>query len=211
MRLAALVISTAVLVCACGDRSTQQAAGHQSATDAAPRAAGAFRLIEVKRDGDGTAHYKAAAGAPGSSCEFEILLGAIKPTEASPFSFTTAALIRAAHADCEGFLSALAPELGFDGPLPTPPAVAKLDASIAILGVGQSRATHEAEVAGGFTSTPPGPWLVTKLFLADGEGEVSLNLDERDKVGELSIKDTDYAQVVVTELAKILLPEHVGS
>ena len=54
---------------------------------------------------------------------------------------------------------------------------------------------------------PPGNWTAMKLFLADGEGEVFLNINARDGVGEFSIKDEDYATIVVTELAKVLLPK----
>jgi hypothetical protein len=47
---------------------------------------------------------------------------------------------------------------------------------------------------------------VGKLFLADGAGEVYLSLNERDALGEFSLKDDGYAVIVVTELARILLP-----
>ena len=46
-----------------------------------------------------------------------------------------------------------------------------------------------------------------KLFLAGGEGEVFLNINAREGLGEFSIKDEDYATIVVTELAKVLLPK----
>ena len=43
------------------------------------------------------------------------------------------------------------------------------------------------------------------------KGEVFLNLDVPDGLGELSVKDEDYAVIVVTELAKVLLPERRGT
>jgi hypothetical protein len=46
---------------------------------------------------------------------------------------------------------------------------------------------------------------VTKLFLADGKGEVFLNLNAAEHIGEFSVKDEDYATIVTTELAKVLL------
>jgi hypothetical protein len=55
------------------------------------------------------------------------------------------------------------------------------------------------------TSQPPGSWTVTKLFLADGKGEVFLNLNAAEHIGEFSVKDEDYATIVTTELAKVLL------
>ena len=72
---------------------------------------------------------------------------------------------------------------------------------LAVLGRGQS-----ARPGGGYSSSPPGPWTAAKLFLADGTGEVFLNLDEHYCAGEFSIKDEDHAKIVVTELAKIMLP-----
>jgi hypothetical protein len=65
---------------------------------------------------------------------------------------------------------------------------------------------RKPESGASFSPTPPGDWTVEKLFRADGEGEIFLNLNERDGVGEFSLKDSDYAAVVVTELAKIFLP-----
>ena len=138
-------------------------------------------------------------------------LGRPNPPVEARFFFTGATLSRRAGSDCSEFLEALAPTLGFTGEMPTVGAVSKLDASVAVLGQNQSRASKNAEVAGGFTSNPVGTWLVTKLFLADGEGEVFLNLNPDDGAGEFSLKDEDYATVVVTELAKVLLPDRPGA
>jgi hypothetical protein len=55
-------------------------------------------------------------------------------------------------------------------------------------------------------SKPPGHWTTGKLFLADGDAEVFLNLDSEEGIGEFSIKDEDFADVVIRELAKVLLP-----
>ena len=109
-------------------------------------------------------------------------------------------------ADCAGFLRRLALELGFKGPLPSPKPAGSLRASVAIFGVNQSRLPDSPEAAGGFSSNPPGNWMAAKLFLADGEGEVFLNFNTVDRVGEFSVKDEGYATIVVTELAKILNP-----
>ena len=52
---------------------------------------------------------------------------------------------------------------------------------------------------------------MTKVFLADGEGEVFLNLNPKEEIGEFSVKDEEYGSVVVTELAKVLLPARPGA
>jgi hypothetical protein len=57
---------------------------------------------------------------------------------------------------------------------------------------------------GGFNAKPPGNWSPSKLFLANGEGEVFFNINPLMKIGEFSIKDSEYRDIVLTELAKVL-------
>jgi hypothetical protein len=77
--------------------------------------------------------------------------------------------------------------------------VTSLPFEFAILGENQSRTSD-----GGFNTKPPGDWTAMKIFLADGEGEVFLNLNPVANKGEFSIKDSDYGDIVLAELAKIL-------
>jgi len=61
---------------------------------------------------------------------------------------------------------------------------------------------------GGFTDNPPGNWRTTKLFLGtvgdDDDIEVFFNLNPILKKGEFSIKDVDYGDHVLIQLAKVL-------
>jgi hypothetical protein len=57
---------------------------------------------------------------------------------------------------------------------------------------------------GEFAVTPPGNWTTIKLFLANGASEVFLNLDPALGKGEFSIKDPEYGDGVLQELAKVL-------
>lgn len=57
---------------------------------------------------------------------------------------------------------------------------------------------------GGMNVNPPGNWSATKLFLGGDEGEVFLNLNPVLRKGEFSIKDPDYGDFVLAELAKVL-------
>ena len=43
-----------------------------------------------------------------------------------------------------------------------------------------------------------------KIFLAGDQSEVFLNLNPTTNKGEFSIKDVDYGDVVIAELAKVL-------
>lgn len=59
---------------------------------------------------------------------------------------------------------------------------------------------------GGFDAKRPGHWTALKLFFGDGdqESQVFLNINARIKRGEFSIKDPDYGDSVLAELAKVL-------
>jgi hypothetical protein len=177
-----------------------QACGHSREggdTTAARLGPGQFHLTG---GGQGTP-YLAEAGEGAHSCRFEIVIGESRSGSGPlPLAFAKAELIRKAGSDCTQFLRALGPALGAKG-VPAASPLPRIDASVAILGTNQSRGPD-----GGFFSSPPGPWTATKLFLADGEAEVFLNLDPVDGMGEFSQKDEDYAETVMAELAKVLLP-----
>jgi len=65
----------------------------------------------------------------------------------------------------------------------------------------QSQATD-----GGFSSNPPGNWTPMKIFIGEGdqEGEVFLNLNLVLAKGQFSIKDPDYGDIVLRQLASVL-------
>jgi hypothetical protein len=81
------------------------------------------------------------------------------------------------------------------------PRVSELAFDAVLLGEKQSR-----NPTGGYADKPPGDWMVVKIFLPKGgdEGEVFLNLNPVLGKGEFSIKDSDYGDYVVTQLAKVL-------
>ena len=78
------------------------------------------------------------------------------------------------------------PEMPFDG---------------MVLGEAESRNFH-----GGYSENPKGNWTTMKIFLPKGgdEGELYLNLNPVAGQGEFSIKDSDYGDYIVAELAKVL-------
>jgi hypothetical protein len=74
-----------------------------------------------------------------------------------------------------------------------------------ILGRDQSRAASTQEIrAGGFASRPPGPWLVTKLFFADGEAELFFNVNAKAGIAEFLPKDPEYGKLVISTLGSVL-------
>ena len=68
----------------------------------------------------------------------------------------------------------------------------------ALLGENQSRSASDA-----FSDDPKGNWMAAKLFLAHGKGEVFLNINPVIHKAEFSIKDSEYGDVVLGELAKV--------
>jgi len=153
---------------------------------------------------DSSRRYLATTDDP-KPCRFQIQQEPSRSSGGVPFRLAKVSLRRQPGSDCTEFLGRVAKQLDFAGSLPRPAPEDELQGSVVILDTDQSR-SEEPEIGASFSSTPPGNWTVEKMFLVDGEGEVFLNLNERDSVGEFSLKDSDYAAVVVTELAKILLP-----
>lgn len=68
-----------------------------------------------------------------------------------------------------------------------------------VLGENQTRSAD-----GRFSDKPAGNWTAMKVFLAKGKGEVFLNLNPVTHKAEFSIKDADYGDIVLAELAKVL-------
>jgi len=59
---------------------------------------------------------------------------------------------------------------------------------------------------GGFNTDPPGGWTAMKIFIGEGEqeGEVFLNFNPAIAKGQFSIKDADYGDIVIKQLATVL-------
>ena len=59
---------------------------------------------------------------------------------------------------------------------------------------------------GGFNVSPPGSWTPIKLFIGKGEGEgqVFVNVNPTIKKGQFSIKDEEYGDIVLAQLATVL-------
>ena len=86
--------------------------------------------------------------------------------------------------------------------LPQPgPRLAELAFDAVVLGERQSRSS-----AGGYSANPPGQWKLIKIFLPKGgdDGEIFLNVNAVLGKAEFSIKDSDYGDYIVGQLAKVL-------
>ena len=59
---------------------------------------------------------------------------------------------------------------------------------------------------GGFNADPPGGWTAIKIFMGEGEqeGQVFINFNPTIGKGQFSIKDADYGDIVLKQLATVL-------
>ena len=64
--------------------------------------------------------------------------------------------------------------------------------------------TNANMVAGGFTSSPPGPWMSTKLFFGDGEIELYMNINTQDGIAEFTVKDEGNGTGLLPILTSVL-------
>jgi hypothetical protein len=148
---------------------------------------------------DNVKRYQAAYVSDGKTARFDIELTLARPSGQIPVAFTKGKFIAVPNSDASGLLAALQKTLQAKN-LPSSPArVAELPFNAVILG---DHVSHSPN--GGFAVKPPGNWTTIKLFLGDGSSEVFLNLNPVLGKGEFSIKDQDYGDGVLQELAKVL-------
>ena len=86
--------------------------------------------------------------------------------------------------------------------LPTSPVrLPELPFAAVVLGQNESRSPD-----GAYSDNPRGDWVLVKIFLPKGgdDGEVFLNFNPVLGKGEFSIKDSEYGDYLLKELAKVL-------
>lgn len=148
--------------------------------------------------------WRATYDIGGKTACFRIEVSLKKPAGDSPFAFTKGVFYREKGSEPEVFLRRIADALEARAPVKPSQRVEMLPFTAAILGTDLSRGTGDDVLAGSFTSKPKGNWIALKVFLADGEAEFFLNLNPTTRTGEISIKDAEYGNIAVTELAKVL-------
>ena len=143
--------------------------------------------------------YQAAYVAEGKTARFDIELTMARPSGQLPVAFTKGKFIAVANSDASSLLLALQKTLQAKSIPSNSVRVAELPFNAAILG---DHVSHSPN--GGFAVKPPGNWTTIKLFMGDGSSEVYLNLNPVLGKGEFGIKDQDYGDGVLQELAKVL-------
>lgn len=69
---------------------------------------------------------------------------------------------------------------------------------VALLAVGAARSSD-----GAFGRTGTGTWVAAKLFFADDEGELYLNLNPPRGEAEFGVKDEEYGATVLREISRL--------
>ncbi len=172
---------------------------------------GSFALTEIDSKGtsDGTLKiWRAPSRATdGEPFDFRLEMLLKTPKGDVPFAFSKGAIIREPGANGTRFLMEIARAIEADGDVASQAERAeRLDFSTAILGTSLTREAGDDIIGGRFTSTKSGDWIAFKLFLADGEGEVYLNVNPVIGEGEFTTKDPEYGEIVLRELAKVFYP-----
>jgi hypothetical protein len=149
----------------------------------------------------GPIQWAATYSAGGKTAKFRIELGPSEPVKDKqlPLSFGKGRFLSEPSSDASVFLADLKKALEAKTVPSRVEKVSSLPFEFVILGKNQLRSSD-----GSFSETPRGEWVDMKIFLANGEGEVFLNLNTTTNKGEFSIKDVDYGDVVIAELAKVL-------
>jgi hypothetical protein len=184
--------------------SDNKTSGVSSATD--DSASVPFKIQEVSRqtvEGGDEVTWLATHDSKAGVARFKIRMILKKPSGDSPIAFSKGAFLREKDSQPSEFLRQIAKALEAEGTGTGEPKVDVLDFTVGLLGQRLTRGSGPDQFAGGFTSEPPGDWIATKVFVADGEGEFFLNLNPKEGIGEISIKDSDYGDIVLQELARV--------
>ena len=162
--------------------------------------------IELLQGGDGSSQWMATYAAEGHVAKFRIELGqatALDDKESKDFGFKTGEgrFVSEAGSDASVLLADLRKALEAKNVHAKAKKVSFVPFTFVTLGERQSQAAD-----GGFSSEPPGNWTPMKIFIGEGknEAEVFLNLNPVIKKGQFSIKDADYGDLLLAQLAKVL-------
>jgi hypothetical protein len=160
--------------------------------------------IEPVERADSPLQLKASYTSQGKTARFTIEIGKSKASGPSDFPIKTGIgrFIAEPESDASILLADLQKALGAKQ-LPAVPA--KLDSLPFVFAIVGERLS-QAAADGGFNYSPSGNWTAMKIFIGEGdqEGQVFLNFNLALKKGQFSIKDPDYGDLVLRELAKVL-------
>jgi len=161
-----------------------------------------IKQIQASAAPSGSQLYDCSYQAGGKIARFRLQLRQSGPTSSQiPAAIAEGKFLAVAGSDNSVLLAELKNALEAKH-LPTNVSrAAELPFDVAVLAEKQSRGPD-----GGYSSNPPGDWMATKIFLpkADDQGEVFLNINPILGKAEFSMKDPDYGDYVLQQLATVL-------
>lgn len=162
--------------------------------------------IEPLKGDDSTHQWLATYTSHGKTARFRIELSASKPLEGRDsldfdFESGTGRFIAERGSDASVLLADLKKALEAK----TSPAKVQRVSTLAFKFVSFGKNNSQAP-GGGFNVKPPGNWTPMKIFMGKGEqeGQLFLNLNPVLKKGQFSIKDQEYGDIVLAQLAQVL-------
>jgi hypothetical protein len=146
--------------------------------------------------------YDCVYNARGRTAKFRLQLRQDRPTSREiPLAPAEGKFIAVAGSDNSAILEDLMKALEAKDFPGESSRISELAFDAVVLGERQSRSS-----GGGYSDNPRGNWKVFKLFFPKGgdDGELFLNLNPVLGEAELSMKDSDYGDYLLTQLAKVL-------
>jgi hypothetical protein len=195
-----------MLVSACNHTSTETTQGAKEHYLSDRNSVG-FDIEALPNNGSGR-QWLATYPSQGKTAKFRIELDSSSPLndkESRDFNINFQSgkgkLIAETGSDASVFLADLARALEAKTIPAKPERISSLSFQFVSFGSNQSQAP-----GGGFRPDPPGNWTPMKLFMGEGkqQGEVFLNLNPVLRKGQFSIKDEEYGDIVVAQLARVL-------
>jgi hypothetical protein len=159
-----------------------------------------FDLLQVRKNGN-TRTFSCNYQSGDKTARFKFDVEAGELSGFPPMAAASGKFIAVSGSDTSIFLQNLKKALQANSLPRNTTRVPELPFSAVILGTKQS---HSKD--GGFFTEPAGNWTVMKIFIGkkDDPGEVFLNFNTALHKGEFSIKDSDYGDDVLKELALVL-------
>lgn len=158
------------------------------------------------QDNNEPSQWIASYTSQGKTARFRIEFGPAKASDAKdsgdfPFSVGKGRIVAEPGSDASVLLADLQKALEAKRQPPKREKIQSLPFTFVNIGTNMSQAT-----GGGFFAKPPGHWTATKIFTGEGEneGEFFLNINPAINKGQFSIKDADYGDIVLSQLARVL-------
>ena len=162
--------------------------------------------IEPVKAADGTSQFVATYSAQGKTARFRIQFGQARvatnaEAKAPKIEFGKGKFIAEPGSDASVLLIDLKKALDAKTLPGKAQRAGELPFTYATLGEHLSQGAQ-----GGFSDRPSGDWTTRKIFIEQGEqeGEVYLNFNPVIKKAQFSIKDPDYGDFLLAQLAKVL-------